>query len=223
MSNLFQQILVVLVLLIVGTIIISVSTGENKAKKIIDFVKLKRIEKNKNTSDNDVEKEMNNDKTNATTVVRRKMPIKNGANGDTWYVLVRDKSNKHTIKKTTFTITGLMSEPFSIGRGQNVSLRISNNDFVSEEHAIVIYDDETESIIYVDNGSRNGSYVNSYYDEEHNYCEGEKIETAVIEEGVTIFLWDTPIIFSKTGNSGLNNLNQNSNKAESVVTKIYSK
>ena len=220
MYNLIQQIIVIMVVLVIGTVIISVSTGENKAKKLFEIAKLKKRSEKK-TDDNVIVKTGKN-KRNITTTIAKKCNAENVKEANVWHVLVRDKCNKHTIKKMSFTPSQLIDAPISIGRGDDVNLKISNQ-LVSEEHALIIYDDESESVIYVDNGSTNGSYINSYYDSNNNYCEGEEIETTEIEDGLTVFLWDTPIIFSRASKS---NSKQENSKAEykgELKTKVYNK
>jgi len=220
MSNLFQQIVVIMVLLIIGTVIISVSTGENKAKKIINFVKEKK--KNKPNSECKIESKPDKKERTVTTVIKKKNPATVSDKSDVWYVLVRDKSNKYTIKKSTFTLSQLIEAPFTIGRGEDVNLKITN-ELISEEHAMIIYDDESESVVFIDTGSTNGSYVNSFYDSDKNYCEGERIETAEIEDGLTVFLWDTPIIFSRTSSVNKPKVKNEDNSENVINTKVYNK
>lgn len=220
MSNLFQQIVVIVVLLIIGTIIISVSTGENKAKKIVNFVKEKK--KNKPNSECKAESKSDKKERTVTTVIKKKNQNVTSDRSDVWYVLVRDKSNKYTIKKSTFTLSQLLEDPFTIGRGENVNLKITN-ELISEEHAMIIYDDESESVVYIDTGSTNGSYVNSCYDSDKNYCEGERIETAEIEDGLTVFLWDTPVVFSKTSSANKAKVKNEDNSKHVIKTRIYNK
>lgn len=220
MSNLFQQIVVILVLLIIGTVIISVSTGENKAKKIINIVKEKK--KNKSNSKCKIESKPDKKERTVTTVIKKKNLNMTSDKSNVWYVLVRDKSNKYTIKKSTFTISQLFEAPFTIGRGENVNLKITN-ELISEEHAMIIYDDESESVVFIDTGSTNGSYVNSYYDSDKNYCEGERIETAEIEDGLTVFLWDTPVVFSRTSSANKPKVKSDDNSEHVINTKVYNK
>ena len=191
MNTFIQQITVVLVVLVVGGIIASVASGENKIKNLVKKIAGGK----KDVCDSSVKRP----KGHETTIIKKKTNNTNGQQGE-WQILVRDKTNKYTIKKVSLSTASLTGEPFKIGRGDDCDLKL-NNSYVSEEHALIIYDDESENIVYIDSGSSNGTYINSYYDG-NGYIEGEKIETVAIENGLTLYLWDTPIVFSRMcGNS----------------------